>query len=104
MDHAYIQGIGLIFILMDAFTGWPEAVQVKDHSAEMVMAVLRVIFSCLNVPYTLVSDNASEFCDGELVKWLEKVDCHAMKMLPMRLQSSGLAECMVQTLKRTANV
>ena len=65
--RGYIQGIGLILVLVDAFTGQPEAVRVKDHSAETVMPVLRVSFSRLGVPYALVSDNAAEFCDGELV-------------------------------------
>ena len=57
MDHAYIRGIGLILVLVDAFTGWPEAVRVKDYSTETVMVILRVIFSRLSVPYTLVSNN-----------------------------------------------
>ncbi len=40
MDHAYIQDIGLILVLVDAFSGWPEAIRVKDRSVTTVMMVL----------------------------------------------------------------
>ena len=90
-------------MLVDAFSGWPEAIWVKDHSTATVM-VLRIIFSRHGVPHTLVGNNATEFCDVGLVKWLQHVGCFAMKTLPMHPQLDGLAECMVQMLKKTASM
>ena len=104
MDHAYIKEVGLILILVDAYSGWPEAVWVKDRSAETVKTVLRAIFARLGVPHTLVSDNAAEFGDGELMDWLNKIGCLAVKTPPKHPQSNGLAERMVQTIKKAVTM
>lgn len=61
MDHAHVESIGTILILVDSATGWPEAIRVKDRSANTVQTVLRAIFARQGVPRTLVSDNAPEF-------------------------------------------
>ena len=44
MDHAYVKDVGLMLILVDSFTAWPEDIVVKDRSAETVKTVLRTIF------------------------------------------------------------
>ncbi len=76
------------------------AIWVKDRSSETVKAVLRAVFARLGVPNTLVSDNAAEFGDEELLDWLNKIGCLAVKTPPMHPQSNGLAERMVQTFKK----
>ena len=45
MDHAYVENEGLLLILVDAYSGWPEVVKVKNREAKTVMNVLRVIFA-----------------------------------------------------------
>ncbi|MEE4247257.1 MAG: RNase H-like domain-containing protein [Kangiellaceae bacterium] len=100
IDHAHVPGVGLLLILVDAFSGWPEAVQVPDKSARTTIRVLRRIFSRQGVPKTLVSDNAPEFCDGEMQAWLQRVGCSVMRTPPYHPQSNGCAERMVQTIKR----
>ena len=44
MEHAYIKHVGMILIVVDSPSGWPEAIHVKDHSAETVKLVLQTIF------------------------------------------------------------
>uniref|UniRef100_A0A1I8HVZ1 Reverse transcriptase domain-containing protein n=1 Tax=Macrostomum lignano TaxID=282301 RepID=A0A1I8HVZ1_9PLAT len=61
MDHCEVPGVGLLLLLSDAYSGWPEAVQVPDRSAGSVLRVLRAVFARNGVPRTLVSDNAPEF-------------------------------------------
>ena len=61
IDHAHIKNVGLVLILVDVCSGWPEAIWVKDHSVETVKAVLRAVFARLGVPQALVSNNAAEF-------------------------------------------
>ena len=100
MDHAYVQGIGLILILVDSATGWPEAIRVKNRSATTVQEVLRTIFARLGVPNTLVSDNAPEFCNSNLCEWLRRIGCKPLKTPPWHPASNGQAERMVQTVKR----
>ncbi len=63
MDHGYVPGVGLLLILVDAFSGWPEAIPVPNREASTVRRVLQVIFSGNGVPRVLVSDNAAEFTD-----------------------------------------
>ena len=99
MDHGYVRGIGLILILVDAYSGWPEAIRVADRGAKTVLRVLRVIFARNGVPKTLVSDNAAEFSDSSLIQWLEKIGCRPLKTPPYNPTSNGLAERMVQTVK-----
>ena len=62
MDHACIKDVGL-----DAYSGWPEAIWVKDRSAKTVKAVLRAVFARQGVPKTLVIDNAAKFVDKGLM-------------------------------------
>ena len=99
MDHAYIKDIGLFLVLVDAFSGWPEVIKVKDRKADTVKQVLRTIFSRNGVPKTIVTDNAPEFCDDTLCLWLKQVGCVPYKTPPYHPQSNGIAERMVQTVK-----
>ena len=100
MDHGHIPGVGLLLILVDAYSGWPEVFLVPDRRAQTVKSVLRSIFSRNGVPRVLVSDNAAEFSDRDLGQWLLRIGCHPMKTPPYHPQSNGLAERMVQTVKR----
>jgi len=99
MDHAHVANIGLMLILVDSFSGWPEVVRVKDRNAETVKHVLRTIFSRNGVPHTLVSDNAREFVDESLCTWLRRIGCTPLKTPPYHPQSNGIAERMVGTVK-----
>ena len=100
IDHGHVPNIGLILILVDANSGWPEVVRVPDRRAETVKRVLRLIFARNGVPRTLVSDNAAEFTDSDLCAWLERIGCRPLKTPPYHPQSNGAAERMVQTIKR----
>ncbi|PAA86570.1 hypothetical protein BOX15_Mlig030946g1 [Macrostomum lignano] len=102
MDHAHVQGVGLILILVDAMSGWPEAVRVPDRSAATVKRVLQDVFSRNGVPEVLVSDNAAEFHDAKLTGWLERIGCCPIKTPPLHPQSNGIAERMVQSIKKAS--
>ena len=104
MDHGYVPGVGLLLILVDAYSGWPEVCPVPDRRARTVQSVLRSVFSRNGVPRVLVSDNAAEFADQNLCQWLLHIGCQPMKTPPYHPQSNGLAERMVQTVKRGLRV
>ena len=99
MDHAYITGVGLLLILVDSFSGWPEVIRVPDKKSLTIKLILRVIFSRNGIPKTLVPDNAPEFCNEDINLWLEKIGCKPYKTPPYHPKSNGLAERMVQTVK-----
>ena len=100
MDHGHVPGIGLLLILVDSFSGWPEIARVPDRQASIVIRVLRNIFARNGIPRTLVSDNAAEFGDSDLCGWLERIGCRQVKSPPYHPQSNGATERMVQTVKR----
>lgn len=102
MDHAYLPKVGLLLILVDAMSGWPEAVRVPNRDASTVKCVLQSIFARNGIPNVLVSDNAAEFCDSDLIQWLERIGCRTLKTPPMHPQSNGIAERMVQSIKKTS--
>ena len=60
IDHAYVNGIGLLLILVDSFSGWPEIVQVRDRKAATIIQILRTIFSRNGVPKTLPQSFATK--------------------------------------------
>ena len=99
MDPAYITGVGLLLILVDSFSGWPEIICVPDKKISTIKQILRVIFSRNGIPKILASNNAPEFCDEDLHLWLEKIGCKLYKTLPYHPQSNGLTERMVPTVK-----
>ncbi len=45
MDHAYITGVGLLLILVDSFSGWPEVIRVPDKKMSTIKQILKIIFS-----------------------------------------------------------
>ena len=66
MDHTHVSGIGLVLILVDSLSGWPEVICVPDRKSSTVKQVLYVISSENVVPKVLVSDNVQEFHDVDL--------------------------------------
>ena len=99
MDHVYITVMGLLLILIDTFSGWLEVIRVPEKKSSSIKQILRVIFSRNDIPKTMVSVNAAEFCDEDLNLWLEKIGCKPYKIPPYHLQSNGLAARMAQTVK-----
>ena len=99
MDHAFIPGVGLVLILVDSMSGWPEVFKVPDRTAASVKKVLETTFARFGIPTTLVSDNAAEFHDQNWINWLLKLGCKPVKTPPYHPQSNGLAERMVKTIK-----
>ena len=99
MYLAQIPKVGLLLILVDSTTAWPEIIRVNNRSALTCKKVLQQIFSRLGVPNTLVSDNAAEFWDKNLKNWLLKIGCKTVKTPPYHPESNGLAERMVRTIK-----
>ena len=99
MDHAHFGNVGLFLILVDSFSGRPEVIKVRDRKATIVRQILRTIFARNEVPKTIVTNNAPEFCDESLLSWLRKIGCMPYKKPSYHPQSNGIAERMVQTVK-----
>ena len=79
MDHAYINQVGLLLILVDTFSSCPEVIRVSEKKSSAIKQILRVIFSRNGIPKAQVSNNAPEFCDEDLILRLEKIGCKPYK-------------------------
>ena len=104
IDWAYVPSIGNILIIVDAMTGWVEAMRCQDRSSEAVMQILRAIFARFGVPVSIVTDNAKEFISEEVMTWIHKIGARAIQCPQYHPQSNGLAERMVQTIKRAIKI
>lgn len=99
MYHAFVNGVGLLLILVNSSSGWPEVILAPGKSSATVKQMLRVIFSSNGGRKTLVSDNTLEFYDKRLNLWLRKMKCTPYKIPPYHPQLKGIAERMVQNIK-----
>ena len=70
-----------------------------DRKDTSVKQVLRIVLSRKGVPKTIVPDNAPEFCYKNLYKWLKRIECFSYKSPSHHLQSNGITERIVQTVK-----
>ena len=53
------------FILVDAFTKWPEVVQLSTTTAPKTITVSRIIFSRMGIPNQIVTHNGPQFTATE---------------------------------------
>ncbi len=104
LDWAQVSKIGTILIIVDAMSGWPEAIICQDRSAATVKKILQTLFARYGVPQQVVTDNAKEFVCEELAQWLIHVGAQPVQTPQYHACSNGLVERMVQTVKRVLKI
>ncbi len=90
----------MFFILVDAFSKWPEVVVMGSTTALKTIEVLRGLFSRHGLPLQLVSDNGPQFVAEEFKIFMEGNGIQHITSAPYHPASNGLAERFVQTLKQ----
>ncbi|KAK4810609.1 hypothetical protein QYF61_007346 [Mycteria americana] len=94
-------GYRYLLVLIDTFSGWPEAFPCHTNKArEVVKVLLKEIIPRFGVPIGMSSDRGPHFV-ADIVQQLSKflsINCDLHT--PWRPQSSGKIERMNQTLKR----
>lgn len=89
------------FILVDAYTKWPEIHIVKNITTKTTIDLCRKIFATFGIPKYFVSDNAKTFTSTEFKSFL-KINGITQKLTaPYNPSTNGQAERMVQTLKNS---
>ena len=93
---------GLMFlIVVDAFSKWPEVVQMSSTTATGTIKELTRIFAQQEFPKVLVSDNGTQFTSQEFQSYCQQHGIQHIRSPPYYPQSNGQAERFVDTFKRT---
>jgi len=88
-------------ITVDAFSKWPEIIEMSLTMATNTIKVLRDIFSRHGLPEQLVSDNGLQFISSEFSEFCKINGVKHFCIAPYHPASNGLAEHMVQTFKQS---
>lgn len=87
------------FVLVDAYSKWPEVRIVPNITAETTIKVCRNIFATFGIPNILVSDHGTQFKSGEFKKFLDQNGVVHKLGAPYHPATNGQAERFIQTFK-----
>ena len=90
----------MFLIAVDAFSKWPEIVEMTSTTAGQTVKVLRDIFARHGLPEQLVSDNGPQFVSSDFADFCKSNAIKHSRVSPYHPASNGLAERMVQTFKQ----
>lgn len=88
------------FLVVDAFSKWPEIHSMETTTAEATIKHLRQIFAMHGLPRQIVSDNGPQFVATVFQKFCESRGIQHTKTAPYSPRSNGEAERLVQTFKK----
>jgi len=88
------------FILVDAFSKWPEVIPTQTISAQRTINILQDIFARFGFPETIVSDNGTQFISEKFQSYCLTNGIQHLRCPPFHPSSNGQAERFVDTFKR----
>ena len=99
MDFAGPMNGIMYFVIVDAFSKWPEVFLMKDTTSAKCILVLESLFSRFGFPLRIVSDNGPQFTSEEFKHFLRTYGIAHSLTAPYKPSTNGEAERFVQTLK-----
>ena len=87
-------------VLVDAFSKWPEVIEMSSSTTAKTIETLRHVFAVHALPEQLVSDNGAQFISDEFALFMKKNGIKHFRSAPYHPATNGLAECFIQTFKR----
>ena len=91
----------MYLIIVDAFSKWPEIVEMSSTTTSSTIRELRRLFAQFGNPQTLVTDNGPQFTSNDFSEFCKKNGIRHIKSPPFHPQSNGQAERFVDTFKRS---
>ncbi|KYM97848.1 Uncharacterized protein K02A2.6 [Cyphomyrmex costatus] len=88
------------FVLVDAFSKWPEMIPTQTIAAQRTIDILQEIFARFGVPESLVSDNGTQFTSKKFQNFCLLQGINHLHTPPFHPSSNGQAERFVDTFKR----
>nr|CDJ86255.1 RNA-directed DNA polymerase (reverse transcriptase) and Integrase domain containing protein [Haemonchus contortus] len=87
-------------VIVDAFSKWPEIIQMNSMTTSATIKVLTKVFAQFGNPHTLVTDNGTQFTSATFVDFCRRRGIKHVRSPPFHPQSNGQAERFVDTFKR----
>ncbi|CAA9995134.1 unnamed protein product [Nesidiocoris tenuis] len=88
------------FLVIDAYSKWPEVFPVKNTSSTTTIHILSELFARFGLPVCAVSDNASTFTSKDFQQYMAKNGIRHITGAPYHPSTNGQVERYVQTLKK----
>ncbi|KAL5014582.1 hypothetical protein ScPMuIL_008852 [Solemya velum] len=86
-------------VVVDAYSNYPEVVQIPNQSSRVVIQAMKNIFSRHGIPKQILSDNGPCYRSQEFKVFSKEWDFQHVTSSPRYPKSNGLAEKTVQTMK-----
>lgn len=87
------------FLLIDAFSKWPEIYTLDKIDTDSTIEILEDIFARFGYPRVLVSDNGGQFTNSKFATFLKQRHIIHKRSAPYHPATNGQAERLVQILK-----
>ena len=91
----------MFLIMVNAYSKWMEVHVMKTATSHSTIEKMRTAFATHGFPEMLVTDNGSVFTSAEFKDFATSSGIHHLTTSPYHPASNGLAECAVQTFKRS---
>ena len=99
-DFAGPIGSYMFFIMVDAYTKWPEVTRMTSTTADITVAAVQEACSRFGVMQVLVSDNGPQFTSESFASFCRGEGIEHIRTAPNHPQSNGQVERFVDTFKR----
>lgn len=90
----------MLLIVVDATSKWPIVKTMANTTTEATIRLLRDLFADRGLPLELVTDNGPQFASYEFKQFMERNGIRHLMGAPYHPSTNGLAERMVQTVKK----
>ncbi|KAK6763081.1 hypothetical protein RB195_023693 [Necator americanus] len=87
-------------LIVDAYSKWPEIVQMSSISSTVTIQAMKCIFAKFGNAETLVTDNGTQFTSSQFASFCRSRGILHIRTPPFHPQSNGQAERFVDTFKR----
>lgn len=91
----------MFLVVMDAYARWPEIIPMNTTTSAKTIEAMRNLFAAYGLPKEVVTDNGPQFVSQEFESFLTKNGVKHIKSPAYHPASNGLAERLVQNLKKS---
>jgi len=88
-------------VVVDAYSKYPKVISVPNTTSRQTVAVLHKLCAQHGVPETIVSDNGKQFTSHDFRDFCKANTFSHVLSPPYHPQSNSLAECFIDTFKRS---